>query len=75
MSQHNPKLTLELAKQVLKQKGYSYRQAAPALGVCYQHLSEVLNGNRPSGRVLRAISALPPRTNPEASEPTPPARA
>lgn len=61
MSPGNQKIPLEVAKQVLRDRGYSYRQAAPLLGVCYQHLSEVLNGHRPSGRVLRKISALPAR--------------
>ncbi len=61
MSPGNQKIPLEVAKQVLRDRGYSYRQAAPLLGVCYQHLSEVLNGHRPSGRVLRKISQLAPR--------------
>lgn len=46
-------------KDALKRKGWSYREAAPVLGVTYQHLSEVLNGKRISRRLLAAIAALP----------------
>ncbi len=41
--------------------GWSYRSAAPRLGVGYQHLSEVLNGHRVSRRLLASVNALPPR--------------
>ncbi len=61
MSTRNPKYTLELAKQVLKAKGYSYRQAAPVLGVHFTHLAKVLTGDRISASLLRRISDLPPR--------------
>ena len=64
MKPGNPKFTLEVAKQVLKAKGYSYRQAAPVMGVCYQHLCLVLTGKRESARILRKISELPPRVAP-----------
>ena len=47
------------AKDTLKNKGWSYRRAAARIGVSYQHLSEVLNGHRISGRLLSAIHALP----------------
>lgn len=47
------------AKELLKKKGWSYRKAAPVLGVCYQHLSDVLNGQRESRRILNAIQELP----------------
>jgi transcriptional regulator with XRE-family HTH domain len=50
----------ELAKVTLKNRGWSYRRAAPRLGVSYQHLSDVLNGKRHSDRLLRAINKLPP---------------
>ena len=42
--------------------GWSYRSAAPQLGVCYQHLCAVLRGERHSSRLIAAISALPKRT-------------
>ena len=60
MKQHNAKLARSLAKQLLKDRGYSYRTAAPALGVCYQHLAFVLNGQRQSLRLLKRISDLLP---------------
>lgn len=47
------------AKRTLKARGWSYRRAAPILGVTYQHLSEVLNGKRHSRRLLDAVIALP----------------
>ena len=47
------------AKKQLEKLGWSYRSAAPVLGVTYQHLSEVLNGNRPAARLLAAITSLP----------------
>ena len=50
--------TRERAKVTLKRRGWSYRAAAPALGVTYQHLSEVLNGHRESRRLLKRISKL-----------------
>lgn len=50
--------TREHAKVTLKAKGWSYRKAAPELGVTYQHLSEVLNGKRESRRILAAIQRL-----------------
>jgi hypothetical protein len=49
------------AKVTLKEKGWTYRTAAPALGITYQHLSYVLNGHRESRRVLAAIEAMPAR--------------
>lgn len=58
MTRHNAKIGRALAKQILKDRGYTYREAAPLLGVCYQHLAFVLNGQRSSGRLLRRISAL-----------------
>lgn len=49
----------ELAKVTLKNRGWSYRRAAPLLGVSYQHLSDVLNGKRHSRSLLRRIKDLP----------------
>lgn len=49
----------ELQKVELKRKGWSYRRAAPKLGVTYQHLCLVLNGQRESRRLLAAIANLP----------------
>lgn len=41
--------------------GWSYRAAAPLLGVSYQHLCQVLNGERQSRRLIAAVNTLPPR--------------
>lgn len=46
-------------KRSLHKRGWSYRRAAPVLGVSYQHLSEVLNGKRQSRRLLAKIDQLP----------------
>lgn len=52
-------MTRVFAKHTLKARGWSYRRAAPQLGVTYQHLSEVLNGKRNSRRLLAKIEQLP----------------
>ena len=57
-----PRPVIQSAKNLLKQKGWSYRAAAPVLSVTYQHLSEVLNGKRPAARLLAAIKRLPKRS-------------
>jgi len=51
--------TREHTKVELKRKGWSYRTAAPLLGVSYQHLSMVLNAHRRSKRLLLAVRRLP----------------
>ncbi len=50
------------AKRTLRARGWSYRRAAPQLGVCYQHLALVLTGRRESQRLLARIKAIPHRT-------------
>jgi transcriptional regulator with XRE-family HTH domain len=52
-------LARQQAKRELKLKGWSYRAAAPRLGVGFVHLSRVLNGQRESKRLLTAIEELP----------------
>ena len=64
MTTRNPKFTLELAKQVLKARGWTYRQAAPVLGVHFTHLAKVLTSRRVSASLLRRISELPLRVAP-----------
>ena len=54
--------TRELAKVSLKRKGWSYRAAAPVLGVTYQHLCLVLCGRRESGRLMQAIAEIRTKT-------------
>ena len=41
--------------------GWSYRSAAPQLGVSYQHLCQVLTGDRQSRRLIAAVLQLPTR--------------
>jgi len=52
-------MTLQQAKVELKSKGYSYRKAAPLLGIRYESLCRVLNGQFQNRRVLRLIPTLP----------------
>ena len=59
MNRRNAQIARDIAKQILRDRGYSYRDAAPELGVCYQHLALVLSGRRESARLLRRIAALP----------------
>ena len=47
------------SKKQLKALGWSYRRAAPLLGVTYQHLCLVLNGHRHSRRLLAKVASLP----------------
>lgn len=48
-------------KRGLKARGWSYRAAAQELGVSYQHVCMVLNGQRRSNTLLVALAALPAR--------------
>lgn len=52
---------LDRAKRTLKARGWSYRTAAPRLGVCYNNLALVLTGRRESRRLLARIETLPHR--------------
>lgn len=54
-------MTTIAAKRHLKAGGWSYRSAAPRLGVCYQHLALVLTKRRTSRRLLAKIGKLPKR--------------
>lgn len=56
-------ITRSQAKVTLKKRGWTYRAAAPVLGVTPYHLTQVLNGHRESLRLLTAISAIPLRNN------------
>lgn len=44
--------------------GWSYRSAAPVLGVTYQYICQVLTGRVQSRRLTAAIRNLPPRQKP-----------
>lgn len=46
------------AKESLERTGYTYHEAADALGVSYGHLAMVLACHRKSKRLLKAISDL-----------------
>lgn len=48
-------------KVTFKRKGWTYRSAAPVLGVTYQYLCDVLNGQRESRRLMSKVDSLPPR--------------
>ena len=48
-------------KRMLKQKGWSYREACRELGYALSHFAAVLNGHRESRTVLRKIEELPAR--------------
>jgi len=54
-------MTLQRLKVTLKKKGHSYRSAAPLLGIRYESLCRILNGQFQNARVLAAIPHLPPR--------------
>ncbi len=68
---NDPSLSLEVkrARKALKHKGWTYRSAAPELGVSLTHLSWVLTGRRKSARLLEAIGALPKRNLGEHNQP------
>jgi hypothetical protein len=53
-------------KEHLKTLGWSYRAAAPILGITYQHLCLVLCGHRTSQRLLAKIRTMPARKQTEA---------
>ena len=53
--------TAAAARKHFYAMGWSCRTAAPLLGVCYQHLNQVLTGDRESRRLTAAINALPKR--------------
>jgi len=60
---NEPKLPRHVAKarRHFYAAGWSYRSAAPLLGVCYQHLCQVLRGERQSLRLVNEILTLPHR--------------
>lgn len=47
------------AKNKLRTKGWSYRKAAPLLGITYQYLCDVCNGVHTSIRLNGRIAKLP----------------
>jgi hypothetical protein len=57
----NAGAALNSMKRDLRRKGWSYRSAAAALGVHWQHLTQVMIGRRVSARLLAAIHAVPVR--------------
>jgi hypothetical protein len=61
MKSTGKQITPEQAKQHLAASGWTYRHAAPLLGVCYQHLCDVLNGRRISHSLLQRVQSLSPR--------------
>lgn len=63
LHQSNPQpiTDYEGAKRYLHKMGWSYRTAAPVLGVHFTHLARVLTGRRTSKSLLRRIHDLPLR--------------
>lgn len=53
-----PREPLFALKRKFKARGWTYRAAAPELGVAYQYLCEVMNGRRSSFRLTRRIEQL-----------------
>lgn len=53
---------LQHLKEHLKMKNHTYRSAAQVLGVSYQHVSYVLNGQRLSEPLCQRILRIPRRT-------------
>lgn len=47
------------AKAHLRAAGWTYRTAAAHLGISYQHISYVLNGQRSSRSLLARLQKLP----------------
>jgi hypothetical protein len=56
--------SVQSARKHFYAAGWSYRSAAPVLGVSYQHLCQVLNGERQSRRLTAAVLSLPTRKSP-----------
>jgi hypothetical protein len=51
---------LDRAKQRLRERGWSYRRAAPVVEVSFSHLAHVLRGFRESRALLKRIEDIPP---------------
>ena len=52
-------LNVTRARKKLKTAGWTYRSAAPVLGVTYSWMGRVLTGKQTSEPLLAAIEALP----------------
>jgi hypothetical protein len=52
-------LNVTQARKKLKAAGWTYRTAAPVLGVTYSWMGRVLTGKQTSEPLLSAIAALP----------------
>ena len=55
---------VQAARDTLRRKGWSHREAAEQLGVSTYHLSLVLNNHRVSRRILNAIQDFPENPSP-----------
>lgn len=55
---------VQAARDTLRRKGWSHREAAERLGVSTYHLSLVLNNRRVSRRILNAIQDFPENPSP-----------
>jgi transcriptional regulator with XRE-family HTH domain len=55
---------VQAARNTLRRKGWSHKEAAERLSVSTYHLSLVLNGHRQSRRILNAIQEFPENPTP-----------
>jgi transcriptional regulator with XRE-family HTH domain len=55
---------IQTARNTLRRKGWTQKEAAACLGVTREHLTYVLNARRQSRRILAAIQELPENPNP-----------
>jgi predicted transcriptional regulator len=61
LARKQQKARLKQAKAILKERGWTYRDAAPVLNVHFTHLCRVLTGSRKSEALLRRIHEIPVR--------------
>lgn len=55
---------IQKARNTLRRRGWSQKDAAVHLGITRTHLTYVLNSRRSSRRILAAIQELPENPNP-----------
>lgn len=63
---HKPKFPADVqaARNALRIKGWTQKQAAELLGVSYVHLNYVVTNLRTSAKLIRRIHQLPENPNP-----------
>lgn len=53
--------SVQAARKHMADTGWSYRSAAPVLGITWQHLAHVLTGRRESRSLIARVRSLPNR--------------